>query len=143
MAAELARAPASDSGKLAGTQKNTRIKMTEPLVEPKIDIDAFNRTIVRRDKYKRIDGETITVCFDAAGHAIGMGMGDGPYFMQFFPFEYTSAMLDYNKAKAELETADRLEREAKADAKRLATETAQAEKDARRLAMKALHAKPE
>ncbi len=116
--------------------------MTE-LVEPKFEMDAFKRTVVRTDKYKRIDGETITMFFDVDGHAIGMGMGEGPYFMQFFPFSYMSALLDYNKAKADLETTERLEREAKAEAKRLATEAAQAEKDARRAAMKAIHAKPE
>lgn len=113
------------------------------LVEPKFEMSAFMSTVARTDKYTRIDGEVFSMFFDAADNAIAMGIGPGPYFMQFFPFAHITEMLAYNKAKFESEEVERLEREAKAESKRREAEAAQAEKDARRLAMKALHAKPE
>lgn len=113
------------------------------LVEPKFEMSAFMSTVARTEKYTRLDGEVISMFFDAAGNAIAMGIGPGPYFMQFWPFAHTSEMLEYNKAKLESEEAECAERDVKAESKRREAEAALAEKDARRLAMKALHAKPE
>lgn len=113
------------------------------LVEPKFEMDAFKRTIVRTEKLLSLEGKVMSLFYDKDGKAIAMGMGEGPYFMQFFPFEYIRAQLDFKAAKAHEEAEEIRIREENAAKKLAEREAAQAAKDARRLEMRALHGKSE